>query len=677
MKARIALGIVAALALGQLPLAGASAVSPLDAAMEAARSHLMDHRGDYGVRASDLDELRFNGGHIARHTGTRHLYLRQQVHGLDVMTGDVSIAVQPTGAIAHVGSRLLPNIDSRTTGAQRLGAVDAVRAAAAQLGLVPTTAPMVTGVSNGMMRATLVSPAGISLAAIPARLVYQPSGALLRLGWELEIQELSEQHWWNVVVDAETGGLLDKHDYVIHEPAHFGHAEDAVEGDTHAVDEAIHAGERDGSAEIADGQFEETDGASYNVYAWPLESPNDGARTIVTDVADPDASPYGWHDIDGQAGPEYTKTRGNNVHAYADYTGASNSEAQGELSPDGGGSLTFDHPIDFLLPPVAFREAAITNLFYWNNIIHDVFDGYGFDAQSGNFEENSYGDGIGSDYVFAEAQDGGGVNNANFGTPPEGSNPRMQMYNWAATGKRQLRDGDLDAGVVIHEYGHGISNRLTGGAFNVSCLRNAEQAGEGWSDWFAIALTANEDEAAKRRGLGTYVVGQDARTAGGIRPSAYWTTNPSPRYDSIKTAAVPHGVGWVWSAMLWEMHWALVKDGVAEAGGEKLGFNSDLWADWDTGGNNLAVQLVMDGLKLQVCSPGFVNSRDAIIKADDLLTGVEDDPETEVNETIGSGANRCVIWRAFAKRGLGDGASQGSSASVIDGTQSFALPPGC
>ncbi len=31
-------------------------------------------------------------------------------------------------------------------------------------------------------------------------------------------------------------------------------------------------------------------------------------------------------------------------------------------------------------------------------------------------------------------------------------------------------DGDLDNHVIVHEYGHGISNRLTGGPSNVGCL---------------------------------------------------------------------------------------------------------------------------------------------------------------------------------------------------------------
>src|SRR4051794_36711251 len=72
---------------------------------------------------------------------------------------------------------------------------------------------------------------------------------------------------------------------------------------------------------------------------------------------------------------------------------------------------------------------ALTNLFYWNNIMHDLSYQYGFDEVSGNFQQNNLGrGGRESDFVHADGQDGGGFNNANFSTPPDGHNPRMQMY---------------------------------------------------------------------------------------------------------------------------------------------------------------------------------------------------------------------------------------------------------
>jgi hypothetical protein len=70
----------------------------------------------------------------------------------------------------------------------------------------------------------------------------------------------------------------------------------------------------------------------------------------------------------------------------------------------------------------------------------------------------------------------------------------------------------------------------------------------------------------------------------------------------------------------------------------------------------------MDGMKFQPCSPGFVDGRNAILTADVELT---------------EGENQCEIWRAFAKRGLGFSASQGSSNNRTDGVQAFDLPAAC
>ena len=65
--------------------------------------------------------------------------------------------------------------------------------------------------------------------------------------------------------------------------------------------------------------------------------------------------------------------------------------------------------------------------------MHDVWWHYGFDEESGSFQSNNYGNsGLGGDYVQADAQDGSGTNNANFATPPDGNNPRMQMYIWTS-----------------------------------------------------------------------------------------------------------------------------------------------------------------------------------------------------------------------------------------------------
>ncbi len=395
---------------------------------------------------------------------------------------------------------------------------------------------------------------------------------------------------------------------------------------------------------------------SYRVFPLPYESPTapGATHTLVSDPDDSTASPFGWHDTNGVIGAELTTTEGNNVHAYTDTNGDNNPDPGS--SPDGGAGLLFDFAFDPSQPPPngTNPQAAVVNLFYWTNVAHDILYRHGFSEASGNYQANNYGNGgLGDDSLRAEAQDGSGTNGGNFTTPPDGAQPRMQMFRWTITTPH--RDGAFDAGIVVHEYGHGWSNRLTGGPSNVSCLQNSEQMGEGWSDYLALVLTAQiTDTRTTNRPIGTYLLGQPP-TGAGFRPHPYTTdmaVNPHT-YAHTPTAAVPHGVGAIWAAMLWEMYWNLV---------DTHGFNPDLAQDGTTGGNNLALRLVSDGLKIQPCSPGFVDGRNAILAADMALTG---------------GANQCLIWQGFAKRGLGFSASQGSANSNADNVAAFDMPLSC
>lgn len=215
------------------------------------------------------------------------------------------------------------------------------------------------------------------------------------------------------------------------------------------------------------------------------------------------------------------------------------------------------------------------------------------------------------------------------------------------------RDSSLDNGVISHEYGHGVSSRLTGGADNW-CLTNLEQMGEGWSDFFALLFTMKPgDINTDARGVSNYVAFQNFGVAS-TRPTAYSTDmliNPVT-YETLQTytnTESPHRHGYVWASILWDMNWNLI---------EKYGFDPNIKSG--NGGNNKALQLVIEGLKLQTCTPGFVDGRDAILQADELLY---------------NGVNKCEIWKAFSRRGLGYYADQGSSDDRTDGTANFDMPP--
>lgn len=725
------------------PLTGPAPGDPLAIAME----HLRGRRAALGLFPGDLEEVLVRDRYVTGRTGVTHLYLRQQLGGIDVFGADTSVGVDRSGRIVALGLRFAPDL-RRRVGPRRavLSAAEAVEAAAASLGLAATALLELREREVGPARAQLFEPGGLSRDPIPVRLEYVASGSSLRLAWNVVIRTPDGRHWWNLHVDAESGELLRGDDWIDHD--------------------------------------------SYQVFPLPLASPDEGPRSLVVDAADPLASPFGWHDTNGAPGAEFSDTRGNNVSAQED----ADQNDTGGYRPDGGPARDFDFPLEQGLQPSNNRDAAIAQLFHLTSVIHDVMYHYGFDEAAGNFQLNNYGrGGLAGDPVQADAQDGADLDNARFATPPDGGDGRMEMFLWeqdpahhvevtsppsvagsypagkalfgagtsglggavvraldpanasgpstsdacspltnpgAVAGNIALidrgtclfvekvaraqdagasgvivvnnqgnalvdmagvdpsllipalflgqatgnaiaaalgsgvsatlvspadRDSAFDSGVVVHEYGHGVSNRLTGGPGNVSCL-DAPQSlgmGEGWSDWFALVFTAQPGDAPEdARSIAPYLLGEPP-SGPGIRNFPYSTDlTVSPlTYGDVSGLNQPHGVGEVWAAALWELYWNLVF---------VYGFEPDLIGG--SGGNNRALALVMDGLKLQPCDPTFVEGRDAIVNAD-LVSA--------------AGAHRCLVFAAFAKRGVGWSAFDGGGPNNLTVTEAFDLPAGC
>lgn len=242
----------------------------------------------------------------------------------------------------------------------------------------------------------------------------------------------------------------------------------------------------------------------------------------------------------------------------------------------------------------------------------------------------------------------------------------------------KYRDGSFDNGIVTHEYGHGISNRLSPTAYCLQTGNDNEQMGEGWSDFFALMLTNQPGAtAANPRSVGTYAVSQST-TGRGIRPALFSPDFSINNYtygksndvnfstyvdENGNTLVEPHQIGFLWTTMLWDLHWKYV---------EKYGYESDLLKN-NTNGSTRALQMVVNGIKLEGCNPSFVAGRDAILAADQAATG---------------GKDRCMIWRVFAKRGLGVNASPGLIkpqstyatsviAAITDQIEDFTIPTDC
>jgi hypothetical protein len=740
---------------------------------------------EFSLSPADLQNFVITDQYTDQHNGVTHIYLRQVVNGIEIFNANSSLHISKNGQLISLENAFVSNALIKTNAVTPSIGISAAMISAGNEVEMNLQTPMSKADIPMQNNQVVIMDLQVSQEPIKVKLYYLNTAEGLKLSYNVEVFNNLTNDWWNVRVNALNGEVIEKNNWTTHcnvSTHTFNHDASIFSSNESPISTIL-------SQHLA--QAKKANKPIYNVFPLPIESPNHGLRKRINGMEHVNASPFGWHDTDGVAGSEYTTTRGNNVFAKEDTLSANSVNG---YSPDGGDSMIFDFPMDSTwMSSQTFLNAAITNLFYQNNVIHDVFYNYGFNEISGNYQKNNYGKGgAANDQVMAETQDGSGIGNANFSAPADGQIGRMQMYLWptttlvtpqmvvtnsikangsytanlssfgtkrfeditaklvlvddgsiadslgcntlmnaaelagnialiyrgacsstqkvlnaqnagavavivisnttsanamsgsnlsivipsiiiSSTDGAKIRNGMLngdtvmatikglpivkaydsgfDNGVIVHEFGHGISIRLTGGPANSNCLNNEEQGGEGWSDFFALALTAKPtDNANTARGMGTFVFNQSINGLG-IREFKYtrdMKVNPMT-YAFIKNQPTAvHYIGTVWCSMLWDMYWNLV---------DKYGFDEDIYNG--TGGNNKAIQLVIDGLKLQPCSPGFVDARNAILKADSINNG---------------GANKDLIWKTFARRGLGFSAKQGLATSASDGTVGFDLP---
>ena len=269
---------------------------------------------------------------------------------------------------------------------------------------------------------------------------------------------------------------------------------------------------------------------------------------------------------------------------------------------------------------------AATNLFFHHNRIHDEFYDFGFTESAGNFELDG-GDPI-LGLVHAGAASGGaptytGRDNAYMLTLPDGIAPWSGMFLWEPINdafEGPYSDGNFDAGVIEHEYAHGLSNRYVAGGSALGSHQSGSM-GEGWGDWYALNYLHREG-LAESSVVGEYVTGNAAR---GIRNWAY-DENPTGFGDVGYDLSGPevHSDGEIWTTTLWDLRKKLVEQyGQAQ-------------------GSEVVARLVSDAMPLSAPDPSFLDMRDAILAAD-------------VDRYHGD--NSDTVWTVFATRGAGVSAS--------------------
>jgi subtilisin-like proprotein convertase family protein len=656
------------------------------------RNFISANSGLYGLSRAEIASLRFSGESVSQSNGMRMIRAEQVVNGLPVFESDTRFILNDQGQVVRSTGLLIPNAAAGAPNIDSLmSAEEALSRAMKSIDITidASSAAIASRNPNGTETEITANDPMIT-SNVVSKLVYFPiAPGILVPAWS-QVTFTNGSGDYYTVVEASTGKLLWRKDIRANVSAHDARFRVYVQADGTTP--------ADSPAPLS--PTTATVGSN--------TQPPGIAPTIVSmhTAMNATASQNGWIDDcpGGVCTANETQTIGNNVHAYMDRVGgagagganqpdtAASSVLDGNGKPTGNpdantrnrdflGTTPRDFQTNYLPPPQGgnpeagqtptgngnngtlavdqFRRGMITQLFYVANWYHDKLFALGFDEAAGNFQQlNFSGMGLGGDRVLAEGQDSADTDNANFSTPPDGQSGRAQMFRFI--GPTVDRDGALDSEVLIHELTHGTSNRLVGNATGLVWDPGAGM-GEGWSDFYALSLlnNTNADDPNGNYASGAYATykafGVTTYTDNyvyGIRRFPYstnntinpltwadvddWTNNlsggiaPDPLGFNIGGAGEVHNIGEVWALTLWE-----VRSRIIAANGGNV-----------PAGNQIALQLVTDGLKMTPNNPSYTDARDAIIDADCASNAC---------------ANEQSIWDGFADRGLGYG-SRASTA---------------
>jgi extracellular elastinolytic metalloproteinase len=577
------------------PTQGGTLTAPREGApTDIARAWLDDHRAAFGLTAADISDLALTSDHRLG-TGTHVVTFRQVFGGVQtVHGGSMTVTVRPNGAVESYAGQTIRH--AGLTGAWEMTAAQALEQVAASLADVTGFVAKSIGTQAGY---TKFARDGLAAASYVKKTVFVTDGAARPAYQVLLIKELDQA--WDVVVDARTGEVLYRNSLV------------------------DHAG---------------SEGTVYENYP----GAEHGGEPVVKSFGPNEYSPSGYVDPTGLAGLPGVTTLGNNASTYANWSNFLVPADQGPrpLAPDSHFNYVYENAwgkSECQATPPSYAkdlDPAATNLFYHHNRIHDEYYRLGFTETGDNFQMNNFGvDGQGAHdpilgLVQAGALSGGaplytGRDNAYMLTLPDGIPPWSGMFLWEPINdafEGPCRDGDFDAGVIQHEYSHGLSNRYVSAEDNALASHQSGSMGEGWGDWYALNYLHREG-LSNGSMVGQYATGNTER---GIRNWAY-DDNPTTFGDLGYDITGPevHADGEIWTATLWDYRKGLV----AEFGEKR--------------GGSIAEHTVTDAMPRSPANPSFVDMRDAIALAiDDRYH------DSAAYERIVD-----VFWSEFARRGLG------------------------
>lgn len=308
-------------------------------------------------------------------------------------------------------------------------------------------------------------------------------------------------------------------------------------------------------------------------------------------------------------------------------------------------------------------------VFYYVNNFHDYLrDAIGFNAAARSFDGN---DAMGGRALFgarlgpgAAIPDLAHLNNANMTVPPDGQSPFMRMYLFASPTAndrwRAIFGGD-DAGVVYHEYVHGLSARTVVNAAGVAAL-GPKQSGamnEAWSDWFAEDYIYTSGFASDGPGPDVVMGGYESTVPTGAGPRSQPLDCPANGGGAACPGSGNAGPGGYTYGDMGQVVRDQNGTGVPEVHKDGEIWGEALWDLRAAIGHQAALGIIAGGQRLTPPNPSMLDARNAILQAA-LAAG---------------GPNlQFAAWRVFAARGMGVNAKT-NGADDIRPQQDFAVPP--
>jgi hypothetical protein len=629
-------------------------------AMVIAADFVNDNPALFGVPFPGAAGYRVLRNYVTTSLGVRHITLQQRHEGQDVFGSLLTANVITDGMLVNIGSSFLP-VGSGVTGAPTCGARDAIAAACQEveddrledlLALVPEAADCTTDWKAGQSLGVGSAVGGMFVQSV----LYPVSATGIVQAWDVRLpyREDDGGTQWQCLIAHADGELLMSRNLV----THF-HRPDPPEPATFKVfpgDSPV-PGTPGLTAPVSSGDSECD-------MRWQNEQtacPNDlGDGRVLMEAGPNQYSPDGWIN-DGQFGHcaafnggAVVQTCGNNAWVRV---ASATDPVMGTDVPQ----RTFAPVLDWA-DAQSQRTAAAVHSFYVVNEWHDRMMSLGFDEIAGNFQRvNSTIGGVtqghGGDAL--EIIITGAIGYGSNGSYTDGriEDGRAYTITFSLEGT-DGRPSAMDRTVLYHELTHAMSMRLHGNFFYAAGPESSG-LGEGWGDYFAVALTHEpaDDPAAPypvfswpaRRGsapfnhyyFGARMYPLSVDTA--VNPMTFGYIDTGNRLPSTHPDYEPplysfplalprnpvigdplrneqHFVGTVWATMLLECRAELAE----ETGADDA--------------NGVLLQLVIDGMKLDPGAPQFVDARDAIMQADILRHG---------------GVHIPALWRGFTQRGLG------------------------